>query len=385
MTRARRSLQGFRAPDERLAEDRAWAVVRSAYESRESLPEPRRPKRHAFVFAVTLVVAAVGLSPAGATVGRLITGALGVQHAAPTLSSLPAPGRLLVSGKTGTWVVSAHGSIRRVGPWSQASWSPHGRYVATARGNQLTVVDPRGTMQWLLSRPSVSDPRWFSPSGYRVAYLSGDALRVVAGDGTGDHLLASSVADVAPAWRPGHAYQVAYLTVGGTLVVRDGNTGQMLWADRLGPGVSELQWSGGGRYLLAVSSAAARVYDASGALVTKVAAPAGAFAIDGALSPDGRLLALVLGGATDQVVLERVGAHVRSPRRLLAGPGLRQVLWSPDGGWLLVSWPAADQWVFISVTGTSRISAVSHIAQQFAAAGETSRFPQLEGWCCTAR
>jgi hypothetical protein len=74
-------------------------------------------------------------------------------------------------------------------------------------------------------------------------------------------------------------------------------------------------------------------------------------------------------------------------RRVLSGAGLGQLAWSPDGRWLLVSWPAADQWVFVRVAGTPRIAAVSRIARQFSirdAHGEAG-FPRIEGWCCTAR
>jgi len=60
-----------------------------------------------------------------------------------------------------------------------------------AGGDQLEAVDPRGTPQWTLPRPRVRDPRWYPSTGYRVAYLSRADLRVVAGDGTGDHLLAA--------------------------------------------------------------------------------------------------------------------------------------------------------------------------------------------------
>jgi hypothetical protein len=59
------------------------------------------------------------------------------------------------------------------------------------------------------------------------------------------------------------------------------------------------------------------------------------------------------------------------------------VTWSPDGHWLLITWPAANQWVFVRVVASPRISAVSRIAQQFSA-GTRSTFPQLEGWCCGA-
>ena len=96
------------------------------------------------------------------------------------------------------------------------------------------------------------------------------------------------------------------------------------------------------------------------------------------------MLALVLGGAAGGVVIQPLdGAHP-TPRRVLAGVGLQQVAWSPDGKWLLASWPAADQWVFIRVAGAPRITAVSRIEQQFSA-GAGRGFPQLDGWCCTAQ
>jgi hypothetical protein len=94
-------------------------------------------------------------------------------------------------------------------------------------------------------------------------------------------------------------------------------------------------------------------------------------------------VALVLGGSRPEVILEAVMKQ-RVARRLLSGVGLRQVLWSPDSRWLLVSWPAANQWVFVRVVGHARIAAVSHIAQQFSGGASARAFPELEGWCCTA-
>jgi hypothetical protein len=379
---AKRILRQASAPEELAAGERAWAVVRAAYQTREPVTQPQRRGPVAVGLAVALTIGAVALSPAGATVGRLISHALGIQHASPALSSLPASGRLLLSDRAGTWTVAADGSARRLGSWPQASWSPHGRYLAIANGDQLAAIDPRGITQWTLTRPAVSDPRWFSPSGYRIAYLSAGQLRVVAGDGTGDHRVAPAVASVAPAWRPDHPYQLAYLTRRGTLVVRDGDSGQILWSSARARDATRLEWSGDGRDLLALSPTAARVFNARGELASSIAFGAGEFAIDGALSPGGSLLALVLGGRTDEVVLARPSAPRSSPRRVLVGAGLRQVLWSPDGHWLLISWPAADQLVFRRITGGSRTAAVSHIAQQFGRSGE---FPELEGWCCTTR
>jgi hypothetical protein len=372
-----------RAPDEHAAEQRAREVVRSAYE--DHVPSPQRHDHRwvALVFAVAGLVGALALSPAGAAVSGLITRALGVQHAAPALFSLPAPGRLLISGPGGTWAVAADGSTRRLGSWPQASWSPHGRYVTVVNGDQLAAVDLGGTPQWTLARPAVSDPRWYPPSGYRVAYLSGGELRVVAGDGTADHLLATGLAKVAPAWRPGHPYQLAYVTRRGRVVVRDSDTGQTLWsAAPEGRATTQLAWAPDGQRLIALSRLTIHVYTAAGDPIKTITLPRGMPAIDAALSPNGRQLALVLGGPSNDVVIENLAAHATAPRRVLAGAGLRDLVWSPDGRWLLVSWPAADQWVFVRVAGTPRIDAVSHIARQFSARGHGG-FPHVEGWCCT--
>jgi hypothetical protein len=381
---AKRALTRFRAPDETAAEQRAWAVVRSAYQER--VPPKRRASYRwpALSFAAVVAAGAVALSPAAATVGRLITRALGVEHAAPALFSLPAPGRLLVSGPGGTWTVAADGSTRRLGAWTQASWSPRGLYLTVASGDQLAAVNPHGTPQWTLARPAVSEPRWYPPTGYRVAYLSGEQLRVVAGDGTGDHLLAASVANVAPTWRPGHPYQLAYVTGDRRIVVRDADTAKTLWSADPRSTIDELAWSADGRRLLALSPTVVLIYNASGELRSSVSLPAGSATIDAALSPDGGALALVLGGSSSDVVLEDIRSPGSAPHRVLAGAGLRQVEWSPDGRWLLVSWPAADQWVFVRVAGAPRIAAVSRIAQQFAA-GTNRGFPRVDGWCCTTR
>ncbi len=379
---AKRALATVHAPDERGAEERSWAVVRSAYRERVPSAQRRPHLRPALALAAALLGGAVALSPAGATVGRLITRALGVQHAAPALSSLPASGRLLVSGPGGTWTVAANGSTLRLGPWSQASWSPHGRYITVAGRNRLAVVDPHGRQQWTLIRPDVSDPRWYPPSGYRVAYLSGNDLRVVAGDGSGDHLLASGVAGIAPAWRPAHPYQLAYMSNERSLLVLEADTGQRLWSVTTGVNVDELAWSADGQRLLALSPTGARVYSADGRLISTLSPPGGARAISGALSPDGQTLALTLStGGGDVVVLEKPGAHGAALRRVLAGAGLRQLIWSPDGRWLLVSWPAADQWVFVRASGAPRIAAVSHITRQFSS-GPNRGLPQVDGWCC---
>jgi outer membrane protein assembly factor BamB len=255
-------------------------------------------------------------------------------------------------------------------------------YVAVASRDRLAAVDPRGNIRWAVARPDVSDPRWFSPSGYRVAYLSAGTLRVIAGDGTGDHLLAAGAADVAPAWRPGYSFQLAYVTTGNRLVVRDADTGQLIWTRSGGARPRELLWSSDGSRLVVVSAHAVQTYAGGGGRPTTLHLP-GAPAGDAALSPDGTRVALVLGG--DRVVVVRAGSASSAVRQLLAVAGLREVSWSPNGTWLLSTLPTADQWVFVRAVGSPRVAAVAHIAQQFSARGSARRFPQLEGWCCTAQ
>jgi hypothetical protein len=386
-----RELQRYAAPGEAEARARAWEVARMAFAERQAaVPRSSHRRQLASTAAGMAVAALLVLSPAAATVGRLISRAFGVQHASSSLISLPASGRLLLSGAGGTWLVGATGSKHWVGAWTSASWSPHGRYLAVAGNNGLTAVTPSGNPQWTITRPAVSDPRWYAPSGYRVAYLSGSDLRVVAGDGTQDHLLAPGVAHLAPAWRPDHPYQLAYIATGGRLWVRDSDTGAVLWSARPRGAIRQLQWSSDGSRLVATSPRRVFVYSGNGRLLA-ARSPSGAEPIvSAALAPDGRTLAIVSGGSGGAALVYRLAAGSGSGsgsgdvRRVLAGIGLRQVAFSPNGRWLLVTWPAADQWVFIRVAGPPRIAAMSRITQHFASE-PGSQFPRLEGWCCTAR
>lgn len=374
-------LRTARAPGEAEAERRTWEVVRSAYAEQPTAPRSRPRIRFALVPIVAVLVGVLALTPAGAAVHRWIEQTLGVRHAQPALFSLPAPGRILVSGPGGAWTVASDGAKRRLGPWREATWSPHAEYVAVAGANQLTAVDLRGSTRWAIARPGVRFPEWYAPNGYRVAYLSATTLRVIAGDGVGDRPLAHDVAAVAPAWRPGHAYQLAYVTAGGAVAVRDADTRELEFSLPETSMPRLLAWSPDGRRLLVLTRDAAIVYTGTGRAVDRRTFGPGQTALDAALSPDGRTVALL--GARDLTLID-LGAHRGPVRQVFSGQGLRQVAFSPDGRWLLVSWPAADQWIFIHATGAPRIIAVSRIAQQFTPAGNRPAFPELDGWCCTS-
>jgi len=302
------------------AEERAWAVVHAAFEERAPSPSERRVWRPVVVLAAAAIVAGAVASPPGQAVLDSIREAVGIERAQPALFSLPAPGRLLVESADGVWVVQADGSKRRLGDWREASWSPFGRFVVVARANELAAVEPNGDVRWSLARPRVRFPRWAGDRiDTRIAYFSGSSLRVVAGDGTGDRLLRRNVASVAPAWVPGEGFRLAYTDRAGRTVVVDADTGRV---------------------------------------VRTTAAPA----------PDATIRQR---GAASEVVADG--------RVVFRGTGeFRDVARSPDGRWLLVTWPTADQWVFVGTDGRRKIEAVSGITRQFGGGS----FPRIAGWCC---
>ena len=51
---------------------------------------------------------------------------------------------------------------------------------------------------------------------------------------------------------------------------------------------------------------------------------------------------------------------------------------APDGRWLAVGWPEADQLIFVRVAGGRQIRAVSNVSRQF----RSRSFPTISGWCC---
>jgi hypothetical protein len=269
------------APDEHGAEERAWQVVRAAYEQREPVSWPRRHWQPVVAVAVIAAVVAAALSPPGRSVVHSLRKAVGVQQAEQGLFSLPAPGRLLVTSREGAWLVHADGSKRLLGRYRDASFSPHGLFVAGTRANQLVALDPEGNVRWTLARPSPRLPIWTGTrTNTRITYLSRGQLRMVAGDGSGDHLLgpASLRRKPAPAARIRHRAGQSEVVAGGRVVFR-------------GTGVFD------------------------------------------------------------------------------------QVVRSPDGRWLLVSWPTANQWVFVRLH-PRKIVGVARITQQF------GRDARIAGWCC---
>jgi len=369
-------LEQVEIPGEHPARERAWAVVEAAFAERR--PAPRRshlPRVAAIAIALAALAAALATPPGRAVIDE-IREAVGIERAQRALFSLPSHGRLLVSSDAGVWVVEEDGSKRLLGNYREASWSPFGRFVVAASENELAALEPDGDVRWTLARPGVRSPRWAgTETDTRIAYLSGRNLRLVAGDGSEDRLLQQRVAAVPPAWRPGPDLELAFTDPKGRVVLVEADTGRVLWRSNRDGQVVELEWSSNGRRLVARRARATddvAVYTWKGALytgfrvtrgtVTAAAARPGSKARAVAIHTSGRSRLFVTG----------------VPRTLLSGPGvLEDLTWSPDGRWLAVGWPAADQWVFVRADG-KRIRAVSNVSDQF----RSRSFPRVEGWCC---
>jgi hypothetical protein len=314
------------APGERASADRTWDVVRGAYEQR--LPAPRRRDwRPLVAVACAAAVVAGAASPAGHAVWGSFRDAVGEQDAKQALFSLPvAHSRLLVNSAEGAWVVQSDGSKRLLAGYREASWSPHGLYLAAVHGDELRALEPDGDVHWSIARGGgIRAPRW-SFDGYRIAYFAGRSLRVVNGDGTGDRVLTRKARAGFTTWLP-RTHRLAYVTRDGDTVVRD--------VDRDSAGVR------------------------TGVQIVR----------HGARSPDGKRIARV----------DRVGGKslvTVNGETVFRGTGvIANALWSPDGRWLLLAWPTADQWVFIR-TPVRKLIAVQNIDPNFGPGAVPA------GWCC---
>jgi hypothetical protein len=352
----------FEVPIPPGAEERAHRVAMAAFAERRPAPKRRSYWRPAIAIAVVAAVAGILTSPPGRSVIRSIREAVGVENAKRELFSLPAPGRLLVDSPSGPWVVNADGSRRLLGDYREAAWSPFGRFVAGTRTNELVALDPQGDVHWTLARPGVRSPRWGGlRDDTRVAYLAHDGLHVVAGDGTGDRLLTRGEQGTF-AWRPGVLAQLLAASPDGLRLV-DTDSGRVLWRTA-SPPARRVAWSEDGKRLLVLTARDVRLYDERGRLVSRDSRPAVDATFVGAahrfalLGPDGAVG--LLGDA----------------KPIFRAAGLRRLVSSPDGSRLLVTWPAADQWVFVRVAAPHTLSAVAGIARQFGGDG----FPNIAGW-----
>ncbi len=354
------------------AEERAHGVAMAAFAEHKPTPRERHYWRPAVAVVAVAAVAGVLASPPGRSVIQSIREAVGVKKTQRELFSLPAPDRLLVNSSSGPWVVEQNGSKRLLGSYREASWSPYGRFIVAARADELVTLEPNGKVHWTFALPAVRFPRWSGThTDTRIAYLTTPvwSLDVVAGDGTGNRATNCGVglAAVAPAWQPHSLRVLAVAAPNGQVLVYDVTDCRLLFRTAPGSVPTKLQWSDDGKRLLVVGRTVG-VYDLHGRIVS------GDDPADGSQDLDATFLA----GSETVVALRSTGLVFRldSGREIFRGTGLRQIASSPDGRWLLLTWPAADQWVFVRVQAPHRISAFSGIIRQFGG----GKFPVVAGW-----
>ena len=384
----RRSLQRIQAPDEIEAQRRAWALVRGSFADREPVSWQKRNRKPLLVAALVVValLAALLSSPGRAFVGSVrdaVTPDKSHPKPKPALVSLPAGGPLLVSSKNGPWVVQPNGSMRRLGPYWEAAWSPNAEHVAVTRAHRLWALTPAGTVKWTLARSRrLHGARWSlePPSECcRIAYLNGRQLRIVAGDGTGDAPLRDVVGAVAPAWRPAVTRQVAFSTIDGRIELVNVDTTKTIWLSAPGDPPTQLIWSDDGQRLLSLGERSLRVFDSNGNKLWAIGMPAGPSGVV-FVRKSHRFILSRYSPATQRsdLVLFQAETTPGEPRFLYSAPGdFGTLAISQNGQWLLVGWVNANQWLFLRLT-SAKVEAVSNISEQFGGS------PTSVSWCCPA-
>jgi WD40-like Beta Propeller Repeat len=339
-------------------------------------------------------VAVIALTPAGAEVREWISDAIevGEEDARPVLGSLPTSGAILTESRDGVWILRDDGSRRRLGDYDHATWSPNGLFVGVSDRRELFAVTTTGEQRWRVLAPApISAIDWSSDDGFRGAYVAGGELRIVAGDGTDDASFRGVVGSPAIAWQPESdedlaVHRLAFVNPKGQVTLADTDSDEVLWRSaEIRAEIESLQWSADGERLLVAGDGFGSVIDADGETAVKAVA-AGASAA--ALAPGGETVAVVRPSAKGGAELALVPAELGPPEQVLyptpprATGAFGTPTFSPDGEWILLPWPEADQWLFVRVSDR-RVVPVGDISRQLDAdrTGAAS-FPEVAGWCC---
>ena len=248
------------------------------------------------------------------------------------------------------------------------------RPVHRRRARQRGARDRTERRNSLVDRTRGPDPQpSLSFDGYRVAYFAHGALRVVNGDGTDDRALTRDVQPGPSAWQP-DTHALAYVNRAGNIEIANVDQPNRRATIRTAAAPTSLGWTTDGKRLVAAEPHAIEVFWQRGPRIGGFQTGA-ARVVAASVSPDGKRIAYVetLGARS---TLWLTGVLGGPTGRIFGGAGsFTNVVWSPDGRWLLLDWPSPDQWLFIR-TPVKKLIAVSNIRANFGA--NTA----LAGWCC---
>jgi hypothetical protein len=402
-------LDRLRVPGEEDARRRALAVARAALAERRAAAAPaaRLRSRPATAVALAAVLAAgvlaLGLTAPGRATAEWVGDHLSQltgqaprsarpPRAAPAspYAPLPGGGRLLAVNEQGLFAFGVGAGPRELlGRVDAAAWSPHGRFVAAVRASELIAVDLGGRRRWSLAADrTIRWPAW-SPSGFRVAYLvgahagGGRAIHVVAGDGTGGHVLAAS-GPTRPVWQPGvaPAERLATVDSASRVTLRDVDSGHVLWRARMYRAPRALAWAPDGRHLFVLTRDRVIVLDgATGARRSQTARQSTSINVRIAARPGHRGYAVIrrrtVPPAQAEVAVTQTTASGRALETtsvLLAAGTIRAIAWSPHGDWLAAELAGVDGWDLVHLRGRGLDRT------RTLAAGRGAR---LAGWCCS--
>ncbi len=147
-------------PDAEGARERGWAVVRASRPVGATNDTTTGPLVTRWIAAAALA-ALFALSGAGAATGDWVKQRVAPEPKAPK-HAIPAGG---------------------------ATWSPHRLFIAVWQDRELRALEPDGDPRWHVTAPApIRNAKW-SPDGLRIAYVAGDRVWIVSGNGTNNHLL----------------------------------------------------------------------------------------------------------------------------------------------------------------------------------------------------
>jgi dipeptidyl aminopeptidase/acylaminoacyl peptidase len=198
-----------------------------------------------------------------------------------------------------------------------------------------------------------------------VAYLAGEALYTVGGDGRGAHLLARHVLAVAPAWRPGAAaHMLAYAAPDGVHVVA-ADSGREGAHVRSTAQPIALSWRADGRRLAVLDDTGVTLYSSQGRRLRRLAAEGRVLA--GGYTRVGDRLVVLRRDAGDRVsLLVRATSGPLRAVRHLAITAIGDLRLSPDGRRALIVNRESDEWIEVRLRD-GRLQRLRDIGQRLRA------------------